>query len=303
MCVRQLLRYGANANLPDSSWRRPSEIAKESGFLNLAKDLQAYQDILYDSRIQSSSLQGNPSIINPNPLKSTESILEHLPFPFTSQSCTSYPLNMDQKNNLSNALFENNNTKPFNTSATNATSNISHPMKTVFSVPSYSDITTKALIDWSYGNKVRQEAFSDAGNARARLCDWLASLSILYALPAFIATGYDDVDFIAAEGLREEDLDILGISAPGHRRKLLALHGITRYTNIAKSKDNNEITYNGQGITSTSTSNALHSQALSIQPSEPAMQANPVAEQSSNIEFPVETEIINENHGEFQEEW
>ena len=71
----------------------------------------------------------------------------------------------------------------------------------------------------------------DAGgaSARARLCDWLSFLSMLYALPAFIAAGYDDVDFLAGAGLSAADVDALGIAAPGHRRKLLALYGIGRF--------------------------------------------------------------------------
>lgn len=68
-----------------------------------------------------------------------------------------------------------------------------------------------------------------AGSARARLCDWLAHLSMLYALPAFIATGYDDVDFIAAAGLSDRDIDALGVAAPGHRRKLAQLFAIGRF--------------------------------------------------------------------------
>ena len=68
---------------------------------------------------------------------------------------------------------------------------------------------------------------------RARLCEWLAHLSMLYALPAFIATGYDDVDFIASAGLTEADVDALGVVAPGHRRKLLCLYAISSFVTPA----------------------------------------------------------------------
>jgi hypothetical protein len=72
-------------------------------------------------------------------------------------------------------------------------------------------------------------------DARGRLRDWLTSIGMLYALPALIAAGYDDVDFIAAAGLSDADIDGLGITAPGHRRKLLHLYGIDGYAVTRRS--------------------------------------------------------------------
>jgi SAM domain (Sterile alpha motif) len=74
-------------------------------------------------------------------------------------------------------------------------------------------------------------------DSRARLRDWLTSIGMLYALPALISAGYDCVDFIASVGFSEGDIDGLGITAPGHRRKLLHLYNIDQYSaNAAKNK-------------------------------------------------------------------
>lgn len=69
-------------------------------------------------------------------------------------------------------------------------------------------------------------------DARSRLRDWLTSLSMLYVLPSLVASGYDDIDFIASVGLSDADIDNLGVTAPGHRRKLLHLYGIDKYASV-----------------------------------------------------------------------
>jgi len=74
------------------------------------------------------------------------------------------------------------------------------------------------------------DAVVQLADSRTRLRDWLTSLSMLYALPALVTHGYDDSDLIAAVGLSEADIDNLGLTAPGHRRKLLHLYNIDRFT-------------------------------------------------------------------------
>jgi serine/threonine protein kinase len=52
------------------------------------------------------------------------------------------------------------------------------------------------------------------------IVSFLNSLSLSQYTDAFLSKGYDDLDFIKEYGLTDEDFEQIGISLPGHKRKL-----------------------------------------------------------------------------------
>ena len=67
----------------------------------------------------------------------------------------------------------------------------------------------------------------------SRLSEWLRMLGAEEYFSSFARAGYD-LDFIAKEGLQDQDLDCVGIphSKLGLRRKLLARHKIENFINV-----------------------------------------------------------------------
>ncbi len=64
----------------------------------------------------------------------------------------------------------------------------------------------------------------------ARLRDWLYAIGLGSYYNAFLAQGFDDIDFLATAGLTEGDLDAVGVSLAGHRSKLLQVYRIHEFT-------------------------------------------------------------------------
>lgn len=67
------------------------------------------------------------------------------------------------------------------------------------------------------------------GVARRRaLGSWLGALGCEEFLGRFLRAGYDDLAFMASQGLTEADLDCVGVPSEklGLRKKLLAMHGV-----------------------------------------------------------------------------
>jgi serine/threonine protein kinase len=52
------------------------------------------------------------------------------------------------------------------------------------------------------------------------IASFLSSLSLSQYTDGFLSKGYDDLDFIKEYGLTDEDFEQIGISLPGHKRKL-----------------------------------------------------------------------------------
>lgn len=67
-------------------------------------------------------------------------------------------------------------------------------------------------------------------SATARLKDWLHAIRLGGYFNAFLAQGFDDVDFIATSGLTQADLDAVGVTLAGHRSKLLQVYRISEFT-------------------------------------------------------------------------
>ena len=67
----------------------------------------------------------------------------------------------------------------------------------------------------------------------ARLRDWLHAIGLGAYYNAFLAQGFDDIDFLASAGLTEVDLDAVGVVLAGHRSKLLQVYRIHDFTQVA----------------------------------------------------------------------
>lgn len=66
---------------------------------------------------------------------------------------------------------------------------------------------------------------------RSALASWLGALGCEEFLGRFLRAGYDDLQFMASEGLTEADLDCVGVPKEklGLRKKLMAMHGVGRF--------------------------------------------------------------------------
>lgn len=53
------------------------------------------------------------------------------------------------------------------------------------------------------------------------VAQWLASIELGEYMDSFIKNGYDDLDIIKEDGLNDKDLDVIGITKQGHRKKIL----------------------------------------------------------------------------------
>ncbi|CAM9868958.1 unnamed protein product [Ectocarpus sp. 4 AP-2014] len=82
----------------------------------------------------------------------------------------------------------------------------------------------------------RALAGEDGGEAvrrRKALASWLGVLGCQEFLGRFLRAGYDDLQFMASQGLTEADLDCVGVPSEklGLRKKLLAMHGVEVFLN------------------------------------------------------------------------
>ncbi|CAM9248363.1 unnamed protein product [Pylaiella littoralis] len=79
---------------------------------------------------------------------------------------------------------------------------------------------------------LRSRALARDGVARRRaLGSWLGALGCKEFLGRFLKAGYDDLPFMAAQGLTEADLDCVGVPRDklGLRKKLLAMHDVDMF--------------------------------------------------------------------------
>ena len=86
-------------------------------------------------------------------------------------------------------------------------------------------------------------ASTEGSAARERLRSWLRKLGGEEFLPNFVLTGYDDIDFLAENGLSEADLEKIGVPAarmPGLCRKLLATWKIRDYATGGDEEEEDE---------------------------------------------------------------
>ncbi len=84
-------------------------------------------------------------------------------------------------------------------------------------------------------------AQTEGSKARERLRAWLAKLGGEKFLPDFVLKGYDDIDFLAENGLNEADLDKIGVDGPpGLRKKLLGKWKISEYATGADEEEEEE---------------------------------------------------------------
>lgn len=81
------------------------------------------------------------------------------------------------------------------------------------------------------------------GVARRRaLSSWLGALGCEEFLGRFLRAGYDDLPFMAAQGLTEADLDCVGVPRDklGLRKKLLAMHDVGMYLDASGGSSGTE---------------------------------------------------------------
>lgn len=86
----------------------------------------------------------------------------------------------------------------------------------------------------------RQAMGGEAGAARRKaLGGWLGSLGCEEYLGRFLRAGYDDLPFMASQGLTEADLDCVGVPGErlGLRKKLLAMHGVQVFLDAADGEE------------------------------------------------------------------
>lgn len=77
------------------------------------------------------------------------------------------------------------------------------------------------------------EAAARSPSCTARLKGWLDAIGLGQYFPAFLAQGFDDVDFLAEVGLTADDMAACNVQLAGHRKKLSSLYEITPW--LAKS--------------------------------------------------------------------
>lgn len=71
----------------------------------------------------------------------------------------------------------------------------------------------------------------DGVAGRQALGSWLGSLGCEEFLGRFLRAGYDDLSFMASQGMTDADLDCVGVPTErlGLRKKLLAMHGVDAF--------------------------------------------------------------------------
>jgi hypothetical protein len=59
------------------------------------------------------------------------------------------------------------------------------------------------------------------------IADWLTSYKLMDYIPMFVQGGYDSTDFL--QGLTSDELLEIGVSKPGHKKKILAAFASLRH--------------------------------------------------------------------------
>ncbi|CAM9297743.1 unnamed protein product, partial [Hapterophycus canaliculatus] len=82
-----------------------------------------------------------------------------------------------------------------------------------------------------------QAAAGEAGGWAAKrkaLASWLGVLGCEEFLGRFLRAGYDDLEFMASQGMTEADLDCVGVPREklGLRKKLQAMHGVGGFLDV-----------------------------------------------------------------------
>lgn len=84
-------------------------------------------------------------------------------------------------------------------------------------------------------SRALSEKARDGVARRRALGSWLGALGCEEFLGRFLRAGYDDLPFMAAQGLTEADLDCVGVPRDklGLRKKLLAMHSVDMFLDAA----------------------------------------------------------------------
>lgn len=96
------------------------------------------------------------------------------------------------------------------------------------------DMATMAGFDDAAALLRGRTAAGEAGRWAAKrraLASWLGALGCEEFLGRFLRAGYDDLEFMASQGLTEADMDCVGVPRErlGLRKKLLAMHGVDKF--------------------------------------------------------------------------
>lgn len=70
--------------------------------------------------------------------------------------------------------------------------------------------------------------------------EWLAAIGLIEYSDQFVASGCDDLPFLAAHGLSEAALDAMKIDRPGHRLKLQQLYRLGEFLPSSESSEGEE---------------------------------------------------------------
>ncbi|CAM9354454.1 unnamed protein product [Scytosiphon promiscuus] len=89
----------------------------------------------------------------------------------------------------------------------------------------------------------------DRAGKRKALASWLGVLGCEDFLGRFLRAGYDDLEFMASQGMTEEDLDCVGVPREklGLRKKLLAMHGVERFLSVESGSGASNADADGEG--------------------------------------------------------
>eukprot|EP00949_MAST-11_sp_MAST-11-sp1_P002445 g2445.t1 len=82
---------------------------------------------------------------------------------------------------------------------------------------------------------IRQKRAESASTSDSKTAAWLSSIGLGQYSDLLVLSGWDDIDFIADVGFTEADLDSMGISKAGHRRKLLAAYKAKDFASVSSN--------------------------------------------------------------------
>lgn len=110
----------------------------------------------------------------------------------------------------------------------------------IVGAPSAADVSAAAMARAAGYTAIAEELEAAARNpsCTARLKGWLDAIGLGQYFPAFLAQGFDDVDFLAEVGLTADDMAACNVQLAGHRKKLSSLYEITPW--LAKAGEEDE---------------------------------------------------------------
>lgn len=212
--ARQLLRYGADASAREATGRTAFDLALAAGHADTCAVLRSALDRSRSGAGPSGRMAALLASGAGSPLAypDTQSRLPPPP-PATAQATPAYTY-----------------------------SALSHSRPTAAATPFAATGTTSvAAAAVPVSVKASDSGLSQANRAQEthpRLQAWLTFISLSHLFPAFIFSGFDDVDFIASVGLSDTDVDCVLACVPAHmtydlppgsRRKLTSLFNIAPF--------------------------------------------------------------------------